>query len=252
MKYGNWLPISKGVLKLLPKDRPYTKIEALISIQNDYDQKKGVTINGYTNLWQWGKGKVYRFLKEIGVEIIYPEDTSKRQNQSGLINGLITDRSGQKNGLIRLIENKDLHGEADRYEKKSGLKTDRSADCTINLVKPNTLSCEKKDKKTSNGEKYGACLFGQILDLYHSLLAELPQVRNFTERRRSMLSARWNEKAKSQRGLYSNTLEFWEAFFKYIRESDWLMGRKGDWKANFEWIITKRNFNKIIEGTYHV
>jgi len=251
MRYGNWLPISKGVLKLLPKDRPYTKIEALISIQNDYDQKKEVTINGYTNLWRWGKGKVYRFLNEIGVEIIYPEDTSKRQNQSGLINGLITDRSWQKNGLIRLIENKDLPRVADRCEKKSGLKTDRSADRTINLVKPNTLSCEKKDKKKSNGKKNNGCLFEQILDLYHQILAELPRVRNFTERRRSMLKARWNEKAKSQRSLYSNTLEFWEAFFKYISQSDFLMGRKGDWKANFEWIITKKNFYKIIEGNYH-
>lgn len=248
MKYGNWLPISKGVLKLLPKDRPYTKIEALISIQNDYDRQKKVTINGYKNLWRWGKGKVYRFLKEIGVEIIYPENTAKTQNQSGLINGLITDRSRQKNGLIRLIENKDLHGEADRYEKKSGPKTDRSADRTINLEEPNTNSSGKKCQKKSSCDD---CPYNKILDLYHLLLAELPLVRNFTEHRRSMLRARWNEKARSQRGLYSNTLEFWEAFFKYIQESDWLMGRKSDWKANFEWIITKKNFNKIIEGTYH-
>jgi hypothetical protein len=248
MKYGNWLPISKGVLKLLPKDRPYTKIEALISIQNDYDRRKRVTINGYKNLWQWGKGKVYRFLKEIGVEIIYHRDTSKTQNQSGLINGLITDRSKEKNGLIRLIENKDLHGEADRYEKKSGLITDRSADRTINLEEPNTNSSGKKYQKKPSCDD---CPCNQILDLYHRLLAELPRVRKFTERRRGMLSARWNEKAKSERGLYSNTLEFWEALFKYISRSDWLMGRKSDWQANFEWIVTKRNFNKIIEGVYH-
>jgi hypothetical protein len=66
-----------------------------------------------------------------------------------------------------------------------------------------------------------------------------------------MLSARWNEKAKSERGLTSNTLEFWKGFFIYISESDFLMGRKDEWRANFEWIITKRNFYKIIEGNYH-
>ena len=96
-----------------------------------------------------------------------------------------------------------------------------------------------------------SCPYNKILDLYHLLLAELPRVRKFTEERKKMLAARWNEKAKSERGLYSNTLEFWKAFFSYISQSDFLMGRKGDWKANFEWIITKRNFNKIIEGTYH-
>ena len=232
----------------MPKDRPYTKIEALISIQNDYDQRKRVTINGYKNLWRWGKGKVYRFLKEIGVGIIYLEDTNKTQNQSGLINGLITDRSRQKNGLIRLIENRGLHGEADRYEKKSGLITDRSADRTINLEEPNTNSSGKKRKKKSSCD---GCPCNQILDLYHTILSELPRVRKFTDYRRSMLAARWNEKTRSEGGLCSNALEFWEAFFTYISKSDFLMGRKTDFRANFEWIVTKQNFYKIMEGIYH-
>ena len=107
-----------------------------------------------------------------------------------------------------------------------------------------------KRKKGLKKDKY-SCPYNQILDLYHKILAELPQVRNFTERRRSMLKARWNEKARSESDLYSNTLEFWEAFFKYISQSDFLMGRKTDFRANFEWIITKKNFNKIIEGNYH-
>ena len=110
------------------------------------------------------------------------------------------------------------------------------------LKKENTLSAEIV--KCS-------CPFSQILDLYHSVLPELPPVQKFTERRRKILFARWNDKAKSKSGLLSNTLEFWEAFFKYISQSDFLMGRKKDWRANFEWIITKRNFYKIIEGVYH-
>jgi hypothetical protein len=109
---------------------------------------------------------------------------------------------------------------------------------------------QNNNKNGYNNNKY-SCPYNQILDLYHKILAELPRVRKFTEHRRKMLLARWNEKAKSERGLYSNTLEFWEAFFKYISQSDFLMGRKTDFRANFEWIVTKRNFNKIIEGVYH-
>ncbi|MBU1023486.1 hypothetical protein KKB99_04270 [bacterium] len=109
----------------------------------------------------------------------------------------------------------------------------------------------KEEKTLRKKPAKNTCPCNQILDLYHAILAELPQVGNFTERRRAMLSARWNEKAKSGRGLYSNTLEFWEAFLKYISQSDFLMGRKTEWRANFEWIITKRNFYKIIEGNYH-
>jgi hypothetical protein len=112
-----------------------------------------------------------------------------------------------------------------------------------------------KRKKGLKKDKYSfvknPCPYNQILDLYHEILAELPRVRKFTEHRRKMLSARWNEKAKSERGLYSDTLEFWEGFFKYISQSDFLMGRKTDWRANFEWIVKKKNFNNIIEGAYH-
>ena len=103
MKYGNWVPISKGFLKHLPKDRPYTKLEAVFCLQCDYDQENLVTVNGYSSLWRWGKGKVYRFLEEVGVEIIYQESTQKKQNQNGLINGLITDRKRTESGLKRFI-----------------------------------------------------------------------------------------------------------------------------------------------------
>jgi hypothetical protein len=110
-------------------------------------------------------------------------------------------------------------------------------------IKKDKYSCQERDKNP--------CPFSQILDLYHTILAELPRVRKITNRREKMLLARWNEKAESESGLYSNTLEFWEAFFKFISCSDFLMGRKSEWRANFEWIITKNNFYKIIEGTYH-
>ena len=44
----------------------------------------------------------------------------------------------------------------------------------------------------------------------------------------------------------------WSAYFKKIKDSDFLCGRVPDprWKADFDWVIQKRNFNKILEGTY--
>ena len=41
-----------------------------------------------------------------------------------------------------------------------------------------------------------------------------------------------------------------EAFFKRIQRSDYLCGRKKDWKATFDWIIMPGNLVKIIEGNY--
>ena len=64
-----------------------------------------------------------------------------------------------------------------------------------------------------------------------------------------MLKARWN--GKDMDGNKFNNLKFWRKYFEYIRESDWLMGRRSNWSATLEWVITESNFNKIIEGTYH-
>jgi len=46
-------------------------------------------------------------------------------------------------------------------------------------------------------------------------------------------------------------LEFWQRVFNGIITSDYLMGKKTDWKASFDWLI-KNDTNplKVVEGTY--
>ena len=70
-----------------------------------------------------------------------------------------------------------------------------------------------------------------------------------TDTRKANLKARWNTSEKTR------SIEWWENFFEYINESDFLMGRTGQknkrpFKASFDWIINKTNFVKIIEGNY--
>ena len=136
MKYGGWIPISKGFIRHLPKDRPYTKLEAVFSLQCDFDEKKKVTLRGYATLWKWSFGKVYRFFEELGIKIEYPENTSDRQNQRGTIMNTITERSQQKYGTIRLIDYNSLESITERNEKENGTKTERSAKPT-NILYPN-------------------------------------------------------------------------------------------------------------------
>lgn len=152
-------------------------------------------------------------------------------------------------GTVITILNYDYYQTVGNYEFAYESRNDSRND-SRNINK-NGFNNKKDSCPLEKKAKVDYCPCKQILDLYHFLLAELPKVRKFTEERKKMLSARWYEKARSEGGLHSNTLEFWEAFFKYITRSDFLMGRKTDFRANFEWIITKRNFNKIIEGNYH-
>lgn len=146
MKNGHWIPISKGFLKALPHDREYTELEAAYSLQVDYDCKNEVTVAGYSDLWRWSRGKVYRFLKRMNIEIKYPEDTTKKQNQNGQIAVQITDRSRTDHGQIRLIENSYLQEEKNRSRTDNGQITDRSQYTTIE-PKDSTLKPKGKKKE---------------------------------------------------------------------------------------------------------
>ena len=92
MRLGGWVPISKDFLKELPKDRPYTTLEAAFSLQVDYDKGRDVSIKGCSEQWQWSRKRVRNFLNRMGIEIIYPENTKIKQNQRGQIGLQIGDR----------------------------------------------------------------------------------------------------------------------------------------------------------------
>ena len=235
------MPLDKTLVKDLPKDRSYTKVEAIFSLQVDYDHNKPATISGYANLWGWTRRRVRKLLKELGVQIIYPEDTRIKQNQSGQIAIQKTDRSGRKSGQIRLINSKDLRDKADRSERKSGQKADRS--------RPTTIYPDPNPKLYSSK----SIPYDQVLASWKRRLPELSQPRAITDTRKKHFDARWHEAHKTKKGLESNTLEFWEALFNYIRRSDFLMGRyhKSTWKADFDFVITKARLQKILEGSYH-
>jgi hypothetical protein len=241
MKNGNWIPISKCFSKYLPKDRPYSRIEAAFSLQMDYDAGNQVTVSGYSALWRWSRNKVRMFLDKIGIDIEYPKETKKTQNQKGQITVQIMDRSGEKKGQIRLIDSKGLQRKEDRSGEKKGQKKDRSKDTTIDPnPNPTTFTCPQQ----------------AVVDLYHTELAELARVRIWSEERQAALRARWNQAVSNNNGHRSNSLEWWEGFFKYIGKSDFLMGRKGGkdgkpFQANLEWIVKKKNFINILEGKYH-
>lgn len=65
MEKGNWIPVDKKAVSFLPKDRPYTPLEALYSLTVDVDNGKEGTIKGYAKLWQWDRSKVRQFVNEL-------------------------------------------------------------------------------------------------------------------------------------------------------------------------------------------
>ena len=88
------------------------------------------------------------------------------------------------------------------------------------------------------------CPIQKIIDLYHTNLPDLPEIKDLTQIK-SKISARWHDDKKRQ------SLEWWETFFdEDIKQSDFLMGKVKEFKANLDWISGPKNFSKILNGTY--
>ena len=51
MEDGNWVPISKGFKKALPKGRKFTELEAMFSLQCDYDHSNELPRGKPRGIW---------------------------------------------------------------------------------------------------------------------------------------------------------------------------------------------------------
>ena len=81
----------------------------------------------------------------------------------------------------------------------------------------------------------------KVFDAYARILPSLPQVALRTEKRKTLIRARWKSDARFQ------TMEFWEGYFEYIKRTTFLMTMNA---ACFDWFLNESNFAKVIEGNY--
>jgi len=241
---GGFILLSRKLLKsgIMEKPPLYLKLWIWMLMQASFKDhgnlKRGQFFTSYKKMQKAMAYKVgYRTIKPTKREIEWATKTFTN------VNAIVTMKV--LHGMVITILNYDYYQDMINYKGFN----ERYNDCANDVL----IKRKKGIKKEKTSLVKDQCPYDSIMDLYHTILDELPQIRVFSDSRKGKLRARWNEKIKSKNGLYSNTLEFWEALFKYISESDFLMGRttKSNWKANFEWIVTKRNFIKIIEGNFH-
>lgn len=88
------------------------------------------------------------------------------------------------------------------------------------------------------------CPVLKIINLYHGILPELPQVKDVSQIKLK-ISARWKDDKNRQ------SIEWWTSFFtEEVKKSDFLMGKVKDFQANLDWITGPQNFSKILNGAY--
>jgi hypothetical protein len=148
--------------------------------------------------------------------------------------GFITTKATNKGTIAKLINSEvfDINKESEQRTKQQ----DNNDPATTNKK----YKKEKRIYNSNNQVPYQA-----IADLFNEMLPELPSVKVITDKRKKHLKARWHSSDKT------STLDWWKEFLGYIRHSDFLMGRKTDFQASFDWIINSANFVKIVEGNYH-
>jgi hypothetical protein len=88
----------------------------------------------------------------------------------------------------------------------------------------------------------------EIINAYHEICPDLPEIKSWTDGRRASLDARIAERAAS--GKPADTIDYWRAFLLQVTSSDFLCGRSGNWCADLAWLLKPENFAKTIEGRY--
>jgi uncharacterized protein YdaU (DUF1376 family) len=88
------------------------------------------------------------------------------------------------------------------------------------------------------------CPHQKIIDLYHSILPELPKVAKWTQARQKNLRSCWNDPMRQN-------IDWWRDYFTQARGQPFLHGDNDrGWKADLEWLTTERNLVKVLEGKY--
>jgi hypothetical protein len=94
-----------------------------------------------------------------------------------------------------------------------------------------------------------------ILAMFAKELPELSQPRLWSDHRRKAVEGVWkivleDLKNRDQPHGDDDVIAFFERTFRGVSKSDFLMGRVVGWSADFDWLMKKVNFLRVIEGRF--
>lgn len=104
-------------------------------------------------------------------------------------------------------------------------------------------SKEKKRKEKERKVKESKIPYQELINLFNTTAISLPHVQELTNKRKREIKNIWSKPDRQNS-------DFWKNLFKKIESSDFLTGRKTEWKADFNWILQENNLCKILEGNY--
>jgi hypothetical protein len=99
---------------------------------------------------------------------------------------------------------------------------------------------EKKTPKSKEPEIKQNIDFEEIVTIFNQVCSMLPSVTKLTPERENAII----------KILETYSLQDIGTVFRNVAQSDYLVGKKVEWKATFDWIFIPKNFIKILENGY--
>lgn len=116
------------------------------------------------------------------------------------------------------------------------------------------MSEPEKEEKTIKvqSQKTLDCPYEEIASIYNEVLGQfLGKCQKLTATRKRHIKARWNDCIGDKDfDTRQGGLEYFRDYFNYIKKSDFLIGKSGNFRASFDWIFVEGNYTKICEGRY--
>lgn len=140
-----------------------------------------------------------------------------------------------------------MEAETTPLQEKNALKKRKEKESKENETKANESKANetkadesKPDESKPDHSAPGKTEFAAVTETFNAVCRELPKVRGMTpNRRRAIVEALGELGSEGLTGL-----------FRKVSQSDFLCGRKGSWKATFDWILTPEHITRILEGNY--
>ena len=132
--------------------------------------------------------------------------------------------------------------------KKGGRPKNPDKTQSVILANPEKSESKANHKPITNNHKPINNICQLITDEYNLKLSSLGSVKVLSDKRIAHLKASIKQFKNSDHDF--EKIETWTRLFDYISTSDFLMGRKTEWSASFDFIINKSNLLKIVEGQY--
>lgn len=125
--------------------------------------------------------------------------------------------------------------------KETVMPRDKSGNAETMLT-TTTTTVTKKEEESIRANKPSDDI-SKMVEVWNLMAAEcgLGKVQRVGDKRERSARIRLKE---------LGGMDGWAVCMDKIRNGPWLLGKKGDWKCTFDWILNPNNLTKVMEGNY--